>query len=175
MKGVHLRGSHNTSGLVFPFSTLGCTAARPVRNKGAYFKVDWNCHVIAAGGKAVRRKMGRRVDTWKEQQQLFQSSSVSTIKSNSICLLRMTRGHCSHARPGGVMNVSAGELWRIEVKKVNLSLVAGALSLHVYLVTSLWPLIQFCLDWDTRWVFPVVVDHFQCLCIKEKIFFVLNL
>lgn len=27
IKRVCLRGSHNTSGLAFPFSTLGCTAA----------------------------------------------------------------------------------------------------------------------------------------------------
>lgn len=71
--------------------------------------------MIAAGGKAVRRR--RRVDMRKEQQQLSQSSSVSTIKSNSICLLRMTRGHCAHVGPGGVMNVSAGELRSKEGQK----------------------------------------------------------
>lgn len=27
VKRVRIRGSHNTSGLAFPFSTLGCTAA----------------------------------------------------------------------------------------------------------------------------------------------------
>lgn len=33
---VHLRGSHSISGLAFPFSTLGCTAARPAGNKGSF-------------------------------------------------------------------------------------------------------------------------------------------
>lgn len=36
MKRVRLRGSHSTGGLAFPFSTLGCTAARPVGNKGLF-------------------------------------------------------------------------------------------------------------------------------------------
>ena len=33
---VRLRGSHSSGGLAFPFSTLGCTAARPVGNKGSF-------------------------------------------------------------------------------------------------------------------------------------------
>lgn len=78
----------------------------------------------------------RRVDTRKEQQLLSLSSSVSTIEPNDVCLLRMTRGHCAYVGPGGVMNVSAGELRSIEVKKVNLSLVASALLLHTFQVTS---------------------------------------
>lgn len=72
----------------------------------------------------------------REQQLLSQSSSLSTTELNDVCLLRMTRGHCTHVGPGGVMNVSAGELRSIEVKKVNLSLVFSALSLHTFQVTS---------------------------------------
>lgn len=91
--------------------------------------------MIAAGGKTVRRRR-RRVDMRKEQQLLFQPSSLSTIASNDAILLRRTRGHCGNVEPGGVMNVSAGELWSTEVRKVNLSLVVSGLSMHIIQVTS---------------------------------------
>lgn len=128
---THLRGSRSAAGLVFPFSTLGCTAARPVGNRGSFFKVDWSCHVIAARGKTVRRKR-RRVGTRKEQQLLFQPLSLS----NDVCLLRRTCGHCANVEQGGVMNVSAGELRSKEVKKVNLSLAVSGSSTHTIRVTS---------------------------------------
>lgn len=131
-KRVRRRGSHSTSGLALPFSTLGCTAARPVGTR-AHFKVDWSCHVIAARGKTVRRRTRRRMGTGEEQQLLFQTFSLfSTIDSNDVCLWRRTCGHCANVEPGGVMNVSAGELWSTEVRKVNLSLVVSGLSMHTF-------------------------------------------
>lgn len=81
--------------------------------------------MIAAGEKTVRR---RRVDTRKEQQLLFQPFCVH--HRHEVCLLRRTRGHCANVAPRGVMNVSAGELWSTEVRKVNLSLVFSGLSMH---------------------------------------------
>lgn len=70
------------------------------------------------------------MDTRTERQLLFQPFSLSTIESNDVCLMRKTCGHCANVEPGGVMNVSAGELRTTEVIKVNLSLVVSGLSMH---------------------------------------------
>lgn len=79
----------------------------------------------------------------KERQLLFQPFSLSTIKSNDVCLMRRTCGHCANVEPGGVMNVSAGEFRSTEVRKVNLSLVVSGLSMHTIRVTSPQPLTWF--------------------------------
>lgn len=90
--------------------------------------------MIAAGGKTVRRR--RTVDTRKEQQLLFLPFSLSTKESNDVCLLRRTCGHCANVEPGGVINVSAGELRSAEVRKVNFSLAVSGLSMRTIRVTS---------------------------------------
>lgn len=93
--------------------------------------------MIAAGGKTVRRRWRkRRVDRRKEQQLLFQPFSLSTKESNDVCLLRRTRGHCANVEPGGVMNVSAGELQSTEVRGVNLSSAVSGLSMRRIRITS---------------------------------------
>lgn len=77
----------------------------------AHFKVDRSCHVIAAGGE--ERGAGG--------QPKGAAAIVSTILFNDQCLLRRTCGHCATLEPGGVMDVSGGELRSTKVRKINLS------------------------------------------------------